>query len=149
MGVLADIREQIRLRLTTVQAEGVSPRVYGWDARGADLGPNAVTVGVPTSSFTRGDPLGTDVEVGRYGWLLSWPVTLYVARTGDDRATVILDALQQEVVEALMGAPNLAGTCIAASLEAASVDDTPDVEERVTSHHIVAWSLTTISFRPH
>lgn len=150
MSILGDIRQQIRVRLATVQAEGVTPRLYGWDAVGGDLGPNALVIGIPASSFGKqGDPLGPDVEVGRWGWEMRWPVTLYVARTGDDRATRITDALQQEVVEALMSDVTLGGTCLASALDAASIDDTPDAEGRQASHHIVAWELVVTRYQNH
>lgn len=148
MGILAAIREGIRVRLQTVQAAGVqTPRVHAWDARGADLGAVALTIGIPTSSFGRAEPLAPDVEVGRWGWTLTWPIVLYVARTDTDRSTGIVDQLQQEVVEALMSDRTLGGSCLAASIDGATVDDTPDSDTRGASHHIVAWDLTVVRYQ--
>lgn len=142
--ILSAIREQIRVRLATVTA-AVNLRVLDWDGLGQDLGGNSLTIGVPSSTFARQDPLGEDVALGKWGWEHRWPITLTVARTTDRASTLVVDDLQQDIAEAIFSDPTLGGTCLAAALVSSDPDDTdPDA---TMAAHILVWELVTVVHR--
>ena len=140
MSVIADIRAAIYTRLRTVTTG--SPRVYRWDAPVADLGANAILIGNPTASFGKGgDPLAPDVEIGRWGMELRWPVTLLVSRTPDPASTDLRDDLIMDVIEAIYSDRTLGGTCLASALASMEDDDTDD--NRTQKYHVSQWELVT------
>lgn len=141
MSTLSGIREQIRVRLSTVTA-AAGLRVMDWDALGQDIGANSLTIGVPATTFARQDPLGEDVAVGKWGWEHRWPITLTVARTNDRTSTVLVDDLADDITRAIFSDQTLGGTCLAAALVSSDPDDTdPDA---VVGAHVVAWELVTV-----
>lgn len=146
MSVLGDIREAIRARLSTVTTTSPPPRLYAWDATASDLGANAITIGIPSSSYGKqGDPFAADVELGRYGWTMRWPITVYIARTADQTSTDLCDAIQQDIIEALFSDPRLGGLCVATALDSMEADDT-DPDE-ATARHVLRWEFVTTVYR--
>ena len=141
MSRLAAQRSQLATRLATVTTG--NPVVVPYDALGQDLPGNTITIGVPSSRFERaGDPLGADYEVGRWGWLVEWPIVAYLALTPDRASSDLVDVFTEDVLVALTSDPTLGGSCVASSLDAVeATDDDPDQAAR---HHVLTITVTTL-----
>ena len=134
-------RQAVATRLATVTTG--NPTVIPYDALGQDLAGNTITIGMPSSRFMRdGDPLGAEYEVGRWGWVVTWPITCYLVRTPDRGSSDLVDDLTEDLLVALSSDPTIGGSCVASSLDAVEVaDDDPDQPAR---HHILTVTVTTL-----
>lgn len=142
MSRLGDQRTALTTRLRTVTTGNTT--VIPYDAMGQELPANTILIRLPSARFDRDDPLGAGIEIGRRAWFVTWPIDIYIGRTTDRASTDLVDAMWDDVLDAIASDPTLGGTVTAAGLEAVEVeDDDPDQPER---HHLLHVTVQTVTF---